>query len=72
LQLTADHEKLAASVPKGNAGIVILFSSGYRARTALVAIPWFLMDIATYGVGLFTPVILWPIGISGNSGFQAF
>jgi hypothetical protein len=27
-------------------------SPGYRARTALVAIPWFLMHIATYGVGL--------------------
>jgi MFS transporter, putative metabolite transport protein len=31
-----------------------LFSRGYRARTALVTIPWFLMDIATHGVGLFT------------------
>jgi MFS transporter, putative metabolite transport protein len=30
----------------------------YRVRTALVSVPWFLMDIATYGVGLFTPVIL--------------
>jgi MFS transporter, putative metabolite transport protein len=66
-QLTADHEKLAASVPKINAGIAILFSPGYRARTALVAIPWFLMDIATYGVGLFTPVILGAIAISGRT-----
>jgi MFS family permease len=67
LQLTADHEKLAASVPKINAGIAMLFSPGYRARTALVAIPWFLMDIATYGVGLFTPVILGAIAISGRT-----
>jgi putative MFS transporter len=66
-QLTADHERLAASVPKINAGIAILFSPGYRARTALVAIPWFLMDIATYGVGLFTPVILGAIEISGSA-----
>ncbi len=66
-QLTADHKKLAASIPKINAGIAILFSPGYRGRTALVAIPWFLMDIATYGVGLFTPVILGSIEISGGA-----
>ena len=66
-QLTADHKKLAASIPQINAGIAILFSPGYRARTALVAIPWFLMDIATYGVGLFTPVILGSIEISGGA-----
>jgi MFS family permease len=39
-------------------GLAVLFSPVYRARTMLVAVPWFLMDIATYGVGLFTPVIL--------------
>ena len=44
-----------------------LFSPRYRARTALVTIPWFLMDIATYGVGLFTPVILGSIEISGRT-----
>ena len=39
-------------------GYGVLFSRAYRKRTALAALPWFLMDIATYGVGLFTPVIL--------------
>ena len=38
--------------------MAVLFSKPYRVRTALVSVPWFLMDIATYGVGLFTPVIL--------------
>jgi MFS family permease len=38
--------------------MAVLFSQPYRVRTALVSVPWFLMDIATYGVGLFTPVIL--------------
>jgi putative MFS transporter len=46
-------------------GIGILFSREYRARTVLVAVPWFLMDIATYGVGLFTPMILGAIEVSG-------
>jgi MFS family permease len=45
----------------------ILFSRTYRARTVLVAIPWFLMDIATYGVGLFTPIILGAIDVSDKT-----
>src|SRR5213080_1946376 len=68
LQITANHNKLAASVPQVDAGLAILFSRAYRARTALVAIPWFLMDIATYGVGLFTPLILGAIGFSVTTG----
>ena len=39
-------------------GVAALFSPRYRTRTLLVSIPWLLMDVATYGVGLFTPVIL--------------
>ncbi len=35
-----------------------LFSRDYMRRTILASVPWFLMDIATYGVGLFTPLIL--------------
>ncbi len=34
----------------------------------LVAVPWFLMDIATYGVGLFTPIILGAISIASHTG----
>ena len=67
LQLAGDQEKVAAPVPHVNSGLPILFSRRYRARTALVTIPWFLMDIATYGVGLFTPTILGAIDISGRT-----
>lgn len=35
-----------------------LFSPAYRRNTLLASIPWFLQDIATYGIGIFTPVIL--------------
>jgi len=35
-----------------------LMAAPYRSITALTAGSWFLMDIATYGVGLFTPIIL--------------
>jgi hypothetical protein len=72
LQLTRSEEKLAAPVAHVNGGLPILFSRHYRARTALVTIPWFLMDIATYGVGLFTPTILGAIEIPrGTRGLTA-
>jgi MFS family permease len=56
----AGGANLTASAPTiGDApGHGVLFSRRYRKRTALAALPWFLLDIATYGVGLFTPVIL--------------
>jgi putative MFS transporter len=69
LSSNAGTEDSAASVaPAKPPGIGILFSRGYRARTVLVAVPWFLMDIATYGVGLFTPIILGSIEVSGTGG----
>src|SRR5262245_39435480 len=64
LQLSSNHDTLAASILQVNARVATLFSPGYRARTALVMIPWFLMDIATYGVGLFTAAILRAIEMS--------
>jgi putative MFS transporter len=71
LQLTSNvrNQSLSNSVaPTKPPGIAILFSRAYRARTVLVAAPWFLMDIATYGVGLFTPIILGAIDISSQRG----
>jgi putative MFS transporter len=50
-----------------HSGFAILFSRRYRTQTLLVSGPWFLMDIATYGVGLFTPVILGAIHFSSTS-----
>jgi MFS family permease len=57
-----------SAAPPKPAGIAILFSRIYRARTVLVAVPWFLMDIATYGVGLFTPIILGAVDVSSKRG----
>jgi MFS transporter, putative metabolite transport protein len=48
-------------------GFALLFSRPYRTRTMLVSLPWFLMDVATYGVGLFTPVILGAIRSSSKT-----
>jgi MFS transporter, putative metabolite transport protein len=70
LQITgnAGSQSVAKAVAPSKLGIAVLFSRTYRARTVLVAVPWFLMDVATYGVGLFTPIILGAIGVSGNGG----
>lgn len=35
-----------------------LFLPEFRKRTLLTALPWFIMDVALYGIGLFTPMIL--------------
>lgn len=43
-----------------------LFRRGMRRRTIFTAVPWFLMDIATYGVGIFTPTILAALALAGS------
>lgn len=35
-----------------------LFNPAHRRSTLLASVPWFLQDIATYGVGIFTPTII--------------
>lgn len=44
-----------------------LFGVRLRRRTNLAAVPWLLMDIATYGVGLFTPTIIAALIVTGNN-----
>ena len=52
-QQQAEHESTSKKLVYAD-----LFSSTYRRQTALAAIPWFLQDIATYGIGIFTPIII--------------
>ncbi|MFZ5453128.1 MAG: MFS transporter [Thermodesulfobacteriota bacterium] len=35
-----------------------LFSKQNRRATLLASLPWFLQDVGTYGIGIFTPIIL--------------
>lgn len=42
-----------------------LFSARWRRRTVFASVPWFLMDIATYGVGIFTPTLLASLSLAG-------
>ncbi len=43
-----------------------LFAPGMRRRTALICLPWPCMDIAVYGIGIFTPIILLQLHFSGS------
>ncbi|BDD04362.1 MFS transporter [Aureibacter tunicatorum] len=45
-------------LPERKIRIKELFKKSIRKRTILATVPWFLMDISTYGIGLFTPIIL--------------
>jgi len=44
-----------------------LFKANMIRRTIFTAVPWFLMDIAMYGVGIFLPTLLAGIFISGST-----
>ena len=43
-----------------------LFRKDMRRRTILVTIPWFLMDVVFYGIGLFTPILLAAMAFEGD------
>src|ERR1700733_2195273 len=42
----------------GSAGYGALFRGRNLRATILASVPWFLQDLATYGIGIFTPTIL--------------
>jgi len=52
-------------------GISALFAPELRRRTILAVVPWFLMDIMLYGVGIFTPTILAMLSIGGGDDIMA-
>jgi len=42
----------------GGGSFLSLFNKRYRRATILASVPWFLQDLSTYGIGIFTPTIL--------------
>jgi MFS family permease len=48
-----------------------LFKKRYLRRTVFASVPWFLQDISTYGIGIFTPTILAAMSFGGGSNFIA-
>jgi MFS transporter, putative metabolite transport protein len=52
-------QQAAASESHGGGGSFMdLFKKRYRRATILASVPWFLQDLSTYGIGIFTPTIL--------------
>jgi MFS transporter, putative metabolite transport protein len=47
-----------ASEDYKESGLKALLAPRYLNKNILATVPWFLMDIATYGIGVFTPLIL--------------
>ena len=52
------HRAHAAALSHPRAPWSALFDGKSRSRTILASVPWFLQDLSTYGIGIFTPTIL--------------
>jgi putative MFS transporter len=48
----------AAGHGHGGGSFLSLFNKRYSRATILASVPWFLQDLSTYGIGIFTPTIL--------------
>jgi len=46
-----------------------LFSKQYLKNTLFTSFPWFLQDIATYGIGIFTPTIIALLAFNNEDNF---
>jgi putative MFS transporter len=51
-------EQAATARARRTGGWRELFASPGRRATILASVPWFLQDLGTYGIGIFTPTIL--------------
>src|SRR6202789_1870963 len=67
LERTPQYPQNIALVPQagaagghghGGGSFLSLFQKRYRRATILASVPWFLQDLSTYGIGIFTPTIL--------------
>ena len=67
--IVADTRARSRQAQKTVMGYGHLLKKQYLRRTILAVVPWFLMDIATYGIGLFTPTILAIITYDNETNF---
>jgi putative MFS transporter len=52
----SEDNRVHGAIQKRHYGM--LFSRKFRRATILASVPWFLQDLGTYGIGIFTPTIL--------------
>ncbi|BAQ59959.1 general substrate transporter [Geminocystis sp. NIES-3708] len=70
--LEIEIEVTSESDPKpaeNNLNFISLFSHKYLKDTAFASLPWFLQDIATYGIGIFTPTIIALLAFKNENNF---
>ena len=58
VQLTEPEPDAQTHAAHKRGGWALLFSKRHRRATILASVPWFIQDLGTYGIGIFTPVIL--------------
>jgi MFS transporter, putative metabolite transport protein len=58
VQLHDPHVTEGGHREEPKSGIGVLFQGSNLRATLLACVPWFLQDLSTYGIGIFTPVIL--------------
>jgi putative MFS transporter len=56
--LLSSQSGTSAGHGHGGVSFLSLFQKRYRRATILASVPWFLQDLSTYGIGIFTPTIL--------------
>src|SRR5208337_5412255 len=52
------RDSLAAGNSQSKASFASLFNAANRRATIFASVPWFLQDLGTYGIGIFTPTML--------------
>lgn len=57
-KVVLDQTKEEKHTPEEGGGFAKLFHKKHRRGTILASVPWFLQDLGTYGIGIFTPTIL--------------
>ena len=58
VKLTHPHGHHSGHAHHRKPSYAALFSDKHRRATLLASVPWFLQDLGTYGIGIFTPTIL--------------
>jgi MFS family permease len=58
LEAEAAHGEAASAKAKVDGYAKLFTKKKNRRATVLASVPWFLQDLGTYGIGIFTPVIL--------------
>jgi MFS family permease len=56
--IVLSRQASAAGHAHSNGSFLALFGKRYRRATILASVPWFLQDLSTYGIGIFTPTML--------------